>query len=88
MKVLIVGGDGYCGWATALYLSEHGFDVAIVDSLVRRHWDQTLGVDTLTPIASIRHRIERWHKLTGKRIELFLGDIYGLPLCAELHARL
>jgi UDP-sulfoquinovose synthase len=79
MKVLIVGGDGYCGWATALYLSDHGYDVAIVDSLVRRHWDQTLGFDTLTPIAPIRQRIERWHQLTGRQIKLFLGDITDYP---------
>lgn len=79
MKVLVVGGDGYCGWATALYLSERGYDVAIVDSLVRRHWDQTLGIDTLTPIAPIRHRVDRWHELTGKRIELFVGDICDYP---------
>lgn len=79
MKVLVVGGDGYCGWATALYLSERGYDVAIVDSLVRRHWDQTLGIDTLTPIAPIRHRMDRWHELTGKRIELFVGDICDYP---------
>jgi UDP-sulfoquinovose synthase len=75
VKVIVIGGDGYCGWATALYLSERGYDVGIVDSLVRRFWDLTLGVDTLTPIAPIRHRIDRWHELTGKKIELFIGDI-------------
>jgi len=79
MKVLVVGGDGYCGWATALYLSDRGYDVGIVDSLVRRHWDKTLGVDTLTPIAPIRHRVDRWHQLTGKKIELFVGDICDYP---------
>ena len=79
MKVLVVGGDGYCGWATALYLSEHGYDVAIVDSLVRRAWDLQLGVDTLTPIAPIRHRVDRWHELTGKRIDVFVGDICDYP---------
>jgi UDP-sulfoquinovose synthase len=79
MKVLVVGGDGYCGWATALYLSDRGYDVGIVDSLVRRHWDQTLGIDTLTPIAPIRHRVDRWHQLTGKKIELFVGDICDYP---------
>ncbi|MGH9607936.1 MAG: NAD-dependent epimerase/dehydratase family protein [Terracidiphilus sp.] len=79
MKVLVVGGDGYCGWATALYLSERGFDVGIVDSLVRRHWDLTLGVDTLTPIAPIRHRVDRWAELTGKKMALFVGDITDYP---------
>ncbi len=75
MKVLIIGGDGYCGWATALYLSNRGYEVGILDSLVRRHWDLQLGADTLTPIASIQKRIERWQDLTGKSIDLFVGDI-------------
>ena len=75
MKVLVIGGDGYCGWATALYLSNRGYDVGILDSLVRRHWDSELGVETLTPISSIHKRIERWQELTGKEIDLFIGDI-------------
>jgi UDP-sulfoquinovose synthase len=75
MKVLVIGGDGYCGWATALYLSNRGYDVGILDSLVRRHWDNTLCIDTLTPIAPIQQRIQRWKDLTGKVIDLFIGDI-------------
>ena len=75
MKVLVIGGDGYCGWATALYLSNQGYEVGILDSLVRRHWDLELGVETLTPLASIQQRIQRWHDLTGKSIDLFIGDI-------------
>ncbi len=75
MKVLVIGGDGYCGWATALYLSNKGYEVAILDNLVRRHWDNQLGVNTLTPIASIQQRIDRWYELTQKKIELFIGDI-------------
>ncbi|OSO89467.1 NAD-dependent dehydratase [Cylindrospermopsis raciborskii CENA303] len=79
MKVLVIGGDGYCGWATALYLSNRGHEVGILDSLVRRHWDNTLGVETLTPIAPIQQRLQRWQDLTGKSIDLFIGDItdYG-----------
>ena len=79
MKVLVVGGDGYCGWATALYLSERGHEVAIADSLIRRHWDATLGIDTLTPIAPIRHRAARWHELTGKQIRVYIGDTCDYP---------
>lgn len=75
MKVLVIGGDGYCGWATALYLSNRGYEVGILDNLVRRHWDMQLCVDTLTPIAPIQQRIQRWHDLTGKSIDLFIGDI-------------
>jgi len=75
MKVLVIGGDGYCGWATALYLSNQGYEVGILDSFVRRHWDLELCVETLTPIAPIQQRLQRWHDLTGKTIDLFVGDI-------------
>jgi len=79
MRVLVIGGDGYCGWATALHLSQKGCEVGILDSLVRRFWDAQLGANTLTPIASIQQRIQRWKDLTGKSIDLFIGDItdYG-----------
>lgn len=79
MRVLVIGGDGYCGWATSLYLSERGHEVGIVDSLVRRHWDMTLGVDTLTPIAPIGRRIERWKELTDREIALSIGDVCDYP---------
>ncbi|MFN7661142.1 MAG: NAD-dependent epimerase/dehydratase family protein, partial [Dolichospermum sp.] len=75
MKVLVIGGDGYCGWATALYLSNRGYEVGILDSLERRHWDNELGVETLTPIAPIQQRLQRWQDLTSKSIDLFIGDI-------------
>jgi UDP-sulfoquinovose synthase len=75
MKVLVIGGDGYCGWATALYLSNRGYEVGILDNMVRRHWDMELCVETLTPIAPIQSRIQRWRDLTGKPIDLFVGDI-------------
>lgn len=75
MKVLVIGGDGYCGWATALYLSNQGYEVGILDSMVRRHWDMEIQVETLTPIAPIQKRIQRWKDLTGKTIDLYIGDI-------------
>lgn len=75
MRVLVIGGDGYCGWATALHLSNRGYEVGILDSLVRRHWDLELCIETLTPIAPIQQRLQRWHDLTGKSIELLIGDI-------------
>lgn len=75
MRVLVIGGDGYCGWATALHLSNRGHEVAILDSLVRRHWDNELCIATLTPIAPIQTRLQRWKDLTGKSIDLFVGDI-------------
>ncbi len=74
-RVLVIGGDGYCGWATALHLSDRGHEVAILDSLVRRHWDQQLQIDTLTPIAPIQQRLRHWEELKGKTISLYIGDI-------------
>jgi UDP-sulfoquinovose synthase len=75
MKICVLGGDGYCGWATALYLSRRGHQVSIVDSLVRREWDRELAVETLTPILPIAERLDLWRELTGKPIAFFPGDV-------------
>jgi UDP-sulfoquinovose synthase len=75
MKICVLGGDGYCGWATALYLSKKGHSVAIVDNFIRRQWDFELGAQTLTPIQPLRDRLRVWQELTGKSIELFVGDV-------------
>ncbi|GFZ08506.1 sulfoquinovosyldiacylglycerol 1 [Actinidia rufa] len=71
-RVMVIGGDGYCGWATALHLSNKNYEVTIVDSLVRRLFDHQLGFDSLTPISSIHDHIRRWKSLTGKTIQLFI----------------
>lgn len=75
MKVAVLGGDGYCGWATALYLSSKGHSVAIADNFCRRQWDYELGVQTLTPILPLADRLRVWHELTGEKIQLFVGDV-------------
>src|ERR1700690_2140944 len=75
MRIAGLGGDGYCGWATALYLSKQGNSVAIFDSFVRRQWDYELGVQTLTPIRALPERLRVWKQLTGNTIELFVGDM-------------
>jgi UDP-sulfoquinovose synthase len=75
MKICVLGGDGYCGWATALYLSGQGHAVAIVDNFVRRQWDFELGAQSLTPIQPLSDRLRVWQELTGKSIELFIGDV-------------
>jgi UDP-sulfoquinovose synthase len=75
MRVAVLGGDGYCGWATALYLSRKGHSVAIADNFARRQWDHELGVQTLTPIRPLSERLSVWQDLTGETIELFVGDV-------------
>jgi len=74
-KVLVLGGDGFCGWPTALHLSNQGFDVSIVDNLSRRNIDNELEAYSLTPIQPMGRRLEAWHKLTGKKIGFVNLDI-------------
>ena len=62
-KIIILGGDGFCGWPTALYLSKHGYSITILDSLIRRKIDKELGTKSLTPIKSIKTRIKTWNKI-------------------------
>jgi len=68
MKVIILGGDGFCGWPNALYLSRRGHDVIIVDNLSRRQIDLELEVDSLTPIRPVGERLRVWKDLTGNEI--------------------
>ncbi|HTJ25934.1 MAG TPA: NAD-dependent epimerase/dehydratase family protein [Candidatus Limnocylindria bacterium] len=87
MKVLIIGGDGYCGWATSLYLSSRGHDVTILDNLIRRDWDREHGLDSLVPIASTRRRIDEWARVSGRTIRFEQVDATDYPaLCAAVAA--
>jgi UDP-sulfoquinovose synthase len=84
MKICVLGGDGYCGWATALYLSRKGHEVAIVDNFLRRQWDHELGVQTLTPIQPLADRLRVWQELTGNVIESFAGDVTDYDFLASV----
>jgi UDP-sulfoquinovose synthase len=75
VKVLIIGGDGYCGWATSLYLSNQGHEITILDSLARRAWDREHGLGSLVPIASTRRRIDEWTRATGRGIRFEQVDV-------------
>lgn len=68
MRVIILGGDGFCGWPTSLHLSSLGYDVLIVDNLSRRKIDIELECESLTPIQPIKTRIESWKRITGKTL--------------------
>ncbi len=74
-KVLVLGGDGFCGWPTALHLSNLGNDVAIVDNLSRRNIDNELEVSSLTPIEPMGKRLAKWKELTGKEIAFHNIDV-------------
>lgn len=83
MKICVLGGDGYCGWATALHLSARGHSVSIVDNFARRSWDHELGVQTLTPIRPLVERLRTWQQLTGNVIELYTGDVADYEFLAS-----
>ncbi len=75
MKIAVLGGDGFCGWPTALHLSDQGHEVHILDNLSRRWIDTELGVQSLTPMDSIQERTRIWHQETGRRIRFHLLDL-------------
>ncbi|MDT7725425.1 MAG: UDP-sulfoquinovose synthase [Actinomycetota bacterium] len=75
MRVLILGGDGYLGWPTALHLSDNGHEIGIVDNYARRRYDEELGVESLVPIEDMETRIETWGAISGKRITAYTGDL-------------
>lgn len=75
MKIFVLGGDGFCGWPTSLYLSRRGYDVTIIDNLSRRKIDVELGVQSLTPIEPIDVRLDAWKEVSGKEIAFADLDI-------------
>jgi UDP-sulfoquinovose synthase len=83
VKVVVFGGDGFCGWPTALHLSARGYEVVIVDNLARRCAEVELEVSSLTPIAPISTRLAAWEEVSGRKIGYFNFDVakdyYRLP---------
>ncbi|MGH3496127.1 MAG: NAD-dependent epimerase/dehydratase family protein [Nocardioidaceae bacterium] len=75
MRILVLGGDGYLGWPSAMYLSARGHDVGVVDNMVRRQYDHELGSGSLVPIESLRTRVRVWREQTGRDIAVFYGDL-------------
>jgi UDP-sulfoquinovose synthase len=88
VKVLIAGGDGFCGWATGLHLSAAGHEVVLADNLIRRRWDEELGANSLLPLREPEERIAAWRELTGRRIDFELVDLTDWEAVAELVDRL
>jgi UDP-sulfoquinovose synthase len=84
MRIIIAGGDGFCGWPTALYLSKQGHDVTIVDNLVRRRMDEELHSNSVTPLATLEERVAKWMELTGKEIKTFIGDLNHYDFLCEV----
>jgi UDP-sulfoquinovose synthase len=86
MKILVLGGDGYLGWPTALHLSAAGHTVAVADNFARRGYDHELGVESLVPIEPLQARVAVWQELTGQSIGVFVGDLTDAVFCHRIIA--
>ena len=75
MRILILGGDGYLGWPTAMRFSAAGHEVSVVDNFSRRRWHTEHSTDSLTPIRSLADRIEAWREVSGNEIHPYVGSI-------------
>jgi len=75
MRILILGGDGYLGWPTAMHLSALGHEVGVSDNFARRGYDVEMGVESLIPIASLEDRVAAWAEVGGREIRCFVGDL-------------
>jgi UDP-sulfoquinovose synthase len=79
VKILVLGGDGYLGWPTAMYFSMKGHEVAVADNMIKRFWEAEIGVEPLNPVPTLYARVKRWKENTGRDIKLFVGDIARNP---------
>jgi len=84
MRILILGGDGYLGWPQAMYLSRKGHEIAVFDSFMRRKADLEFGFDTLIPIETLYNRVSAWKEVTGKTMEMFIGDTMDYDLLGKV----
>lgn len=75
MKILILGGDGYLGWPTAMYFSQAGDEVMVVDNFIKRRLELEDGIESLEPMPTLHARVKLWQKITGKEISLKIGDL-------------
>ncbi len=86
-KVLVLGGDGFCGWPTALHLTEAGHEVAVADNFSRRAWDEELGTNSLTPIRPLDERVAVWEEISGHRLAVEIGDLLDGDFLDDVIAR-
>jgi UDP-sulfoquinovose synthase len=84
VRVLVLGGDGYLGWPTALHFSARGHEVAVLDNLVRRSYDDELGTSSLVPITDLVSRVALWNAVSGSKIVPFVEDLTRMDALTDV----
>src|SRR5437016_5212891 len=84
MRILILGGDGYLGWPTAMYLSKQGHRVGVLDNFAKRRWEMELNVEPLIPIQTLHDRVKAWSEVSGQALDLFVGDLRNYGVVKEV----
>ncbi len=87
MRILVLGGDGYLGWPTALHLSASGHEVGVADNFARRGYDTELGATSLVPIATLDERIAAWRRVSGRLLVPYVGDLTDPVFTHDVVAR-
>jgi UDP-sulfoquinovose synthase len=75
VRILVLGGDGYLGWPTAMYLSARDHQVGVLDNFSKRKWEYQLNAEPLIPVAALRDRIHAWKEITARRMSYYVGDL-------------
>lgn len=84
MKILILGGDGYLGWPSAMYFSSRGNEVAVLDNFAKRRWELESGIEPLIPISTLHQRVKIWEEITKRKIQLFIGDLRNFEVVEDV----
>jgi UDP-sulfoquinovose synthase len=79
MRILVLGGDGYLGWPTAMHFSARGHEVVVLDNMIKRYWEAEVGIEPLVVVRSLKRRVTKWQEVTGRKVELIVGDIATNP---------
>lgn len=83
MRIMVLGGDGYLGWPTAMHFSHRGHDVLVVDNFARRQADAELETDSLIPISTLEERLRAWHEVSGRQVQAAVGDITDFDFISQ-----